>query len=135
MKKGIIIIAAMLLFVCTSCSKLFDSGKTLFYVTNDCNRSIKVVFKWTEFSFSGIEYKTQNIVLSSGTTHFLRAYKVDEDFSMTSVFTDIEVFRDYEASYTDAFDKSFWVKTLSDDDRDEYTLHVDETFFDDYSEN
>ena len=130
MKKGIIAIAALLLVVCTSCTKLFDNNATLFFVVNNCNQPIEVVFKWSEYTMSGIDFNTVNTNVSSGASYLVRSYVVEEEFSMSSVFTSVEIREESGVlSSVDALDRDNWVRTQNSYGQDEYTLFVDSTFF------
>ena len=129
MKKGIIAIAALLIVMCTSCTKLFDNNATLFFVVNNCNQPIEVVFKWTEYSMSGIDFKTVDVNISSGGSFFVRSYDVKDEFSMSSVFSSVEIRKGNQLSSVDALNRDNWAKTQNSDGQDEYTLYVDSSFF------
>ena len=129
MKKGIIAIAALLIVMCTSCTKLFDNNATLFFVVNNCNQPIEVVFKWTEYSMYGIDFKTVDVNISSGGSFFVRSYDVKDEFSMSSVFSSVEIRKGNQLSSVDALNRDNWAKTQNSDGQDEYTLYVDSSFF------
>ena len=77
----------------------------------------------------GWQERTLVDVVPSGQTLWLRTVDVTEDFSMNSVFTRIEIRRDGQLSTFDALNHDNWVKTLTSEEQDEYTLYVDSTFF------
>ena len=59
----------------------------------------------------------------------MRRLEVTDNFSMSDVFTNIEIQKGIELSTFDAMNRDNWVKTLTSDSKDGYTLTVDESFF------
>jgi len=129
MKKRIIAIIASLLVLCTSCFKDKDYKSTKFNLVNNCDQTIEVTSGAMLRTSFGWQERTLVDVVPSGQTLWLRTVDVTEDFSMNSVFTRIEIRRDGQLSTFDALNHDNWVKTLTSEEQDEYTLYVDSTFF------
>ncbi len=129
MKKGIIAIAALLLVVCTSCTKSDDYKSTKISLVNNCDQFLEVTFSFYKRSSFGPMELTAVDYVPSGSTLWLRTVDVVEDFSMSSVFTRIEIRKGDQLSYVDALNRDNWVKTQNSYGQDEYTLFVDSTFF------
>ena len=128
MKKRIIAIIASLLVLCTSCFKDKDYKSTKFNLVNNCDQTIEVTSGAMLRTSFGWQERTLVDVVPSGQTLWLRTVDVTEDFSMNSVFTRIEIRRDGQLSTFDALNHDKWVKTLTSEEQDEYTLYVDSTF-------
>lgn len=129
MKTRIITTVTLLLAVCTSCFIDNDYKSTGFYLVNNCNQTIEVTSSaMVHYSFGLVENSLVDNV-PSGATLWLRTINVVEDFSMSSVFTRIEIRKGNQLSTFDVMNRDNWEKTLTSDDKDEYTLFVDSTFF------
>lgn len=130
MKKGFIAIVAALLFICTGCFKDKDYKTTEFFLKNNCDQTIEVTSSaWVRYFDDQFVEETLVDHVSSGETLSMRKMNLVEDFSMSTVFSKIEIRRGNQLSPVDALNRDNWVKTLTSDEKDEYTLYVDSTFF------
>ena len=129
MKNKIIVAIALALLLCTSCIKSDDYKLTEFLLTNHCDQAIEVTSSaLVRYNEGWVEESLIDHV-SPGETLLMRKLRVVRDFSMSSVFTKIEIRKGNAFSTVDALDRDRWVKTLSTEDKDEYTLTVDASFF------
>lgn len=119
---------ALIIVVCISCVK-DNYKKTEFFLKNSCNHSIEV--KSSALVRYSDGYKEENItdVVQRGQILSLRKIDVSDDFEINDVFTKIEIYNGTIKSSYDIMNKDNWIKTLSSDDTDEFTITVDSTFF------
>lgn len=119
---------ALIIVVCISCVK-DNYKKTAFFLKNSCNHSIEV--KSSALVRYSDGYKEENItnVVQRGQILSLRKIDVSDDFEINDVFTKIEIYNGTIKSSYDIMNKDNWIKTLSSDDTDEFTITVDSTFF------
>lgn len=128
MKKGFAVVLTLLLFICTSCVKE-NYKNTEFFLKNTCDQAIEVTSTALVRYSDGYYEVTLVDDVPSGQTLSMRKIQVAEDFHMSSVFTKIEIRKAGQLSPVDALNRDRWVKTLTSDEKDEYTLTVDESFF------
>lgn len=119
---------ALMIVVCISCEK-DNYKKTEFFLKNSCNYSIEV--KSSALVRYSDGYKEENLtdIVQSGQLLSMRKIDVSDDFAIKDVFTKIEIYKGTTKSSYDIMNKDNWVKTLSSDDKDEFTITVDSTFF------
>ena len=130
MKRIIVFMSAILLIVCTGCFKDEDYKSTEFFLKNNCDQTIEVTSSaWVRYFDDQFVEETLVDYVSSGETLSMRKMNLVEDFSMNTVFSKIEIRMGNQLSPIDALNRDNWVKTLTSDSKDEYTLTVDESFF------
>lgn len=129
MKRIVVFISAILLFVCTSCIEEKNYKMTEFFLKNACDQTIKVTSSALVRYYDGYEEVTLVDYVSRGEILSMRRLEVTDNFSMSDVFTNIEIQKGIELSTFDAMNRDNWVKTLTSDSKDGYTLTVDESFF------
>lgn len=119
---------ALMVVVCTGCEK-DNYKKTEFLLKNSCNHLIEV--KSSALVRYSDSWKEENLtdIVQSGQTLSLRKIDVSDDFAIKDVFTKIEIYNGTNKSSYDIMNKDNWIKTLSSDDKDEFTITVDSTFF------
>jgi hypothetical protein len=117
---------ALMIVVCLGCQK-DNYKKTEFFLKSSCNHSIEV--KSSALVRYSDGYKEENLtdIVQSGQILSLR--KIDVSDEIKDVFTKIEIYKGTIKSTHDIMNKDNWIKTLSSDDKDEFTIMVDSTFF------
>ena len=119
---------ALLLFICIGCEK-DNYKKTEFFLKNSCNHSIEVKSSALVRYSDGYKEESLTDIVQYGQLLSMRKLDVSEDFTIKDVFTKIEIFKGTTKSTYDVMNKDNWVKTLTSDEKDEYTITVDSTFF------
>lgn len=119
---------ALILVICIGCEK--DKYKTTeFFLKNSCNYSVEV--KSSALVRYSDGYKEENLtdIVQSGQLLSMRKLDVSEDFTIKDVFTKIEIYKGTTKSTYDVMNKDNWVRTLTSEEKDEYMITVDSTFF------
>jgi hypothetical protein len=119
---------ALLLFICIGCEK-DNYKKTEFFLKNSCNYSIEVKSSALVRYSDGYKEESLTDIVQNGQLLSMRKLDVSEDFTIKDVFTKIEIYKGTTKSTYDVMNMDNWVKTLTSDDKDEYTITVDSTFF------
>ena len=111
-----------------SCEK-DNYKKTGFFLKNNCNHSIEVKSSALVRYSDGYKEETLTDIVQSGQLLSMRRIDVSDNFAIKDVFTKIEIYKGTIKSSYDIMNKDNWVKTLSSDDKDEFTITVDSSFF------
>jgi hypothetical protein len=121
-------ILASLLVFCISCNK-DNYKKTEFFVHNTCDFSIEVKSSVTVRYSDGFREEHKTDIVQSNQILSMRQIDVAEKFTIRDVFKKMEIYNGTTKSTYDIMNRGNWVKTLSSEDKDEYTLTVDPNFF------
>ena len=81
------------------------------------------------YIFKAFEEESLSDIVQSGQLLSIRRLDVTDNFAIKDVFTKIEIYKGTTKSSYDIMNKNNWVKTGSSDDKNEYTITVDPTFF------
>jgi hypothetical protein len=119
---------ALMIVVCIGCEK-DNFKKTEFFLKNNCNHSIEVKSSALVRYSDGYKEESLTDIVQSGQLLSMRKIDVSDNFAIKDVFTKIEIYKGTTKSSYDIMNKDNWVKTLSSDDKDEFTITVDSTFF------
>ena len=119
---------ALMIVVCVGCEK-DNYKKTEFFLKNSCYYSIEVKSSALVRYSDGYKEESLADIVQSGQLLSMRKIDVSDDFAIKNVFTGIEIYKGTTKSSYDIMNKDNWVKTLSSDDKNEFTITVDSTFF------
>ena len=119
---------ALMMVVCIGC-ETNSYKKTEFFLKNDCPYSIEVKTSALVRYSDGYKEESLSDIVQSGQLLSIRRLDVTDNFAIKDVFTKIEIYKGTTKSSYDIMNKDNWVKTLSSDDKDEFTITVDSTFF------
>ena len=117
-----------MIVVCIGCEK-DNYKKTEFFLKNSCNHSIEVKSSALVRYSDGYKEESLTDFVQSGQLLSMRKIDVSDNFAIKDVFSKIEIYRGTTKSSYDIMNRDNWVKTLSSDNKDEFTITVDSTFF------
>jgi hypothetical protein len=121
-------IIALFLIISIGCNK--ETYKTSeFFLKNSCDFPIEVKSTVLVRYSDGHKEESKTDMVQGGELLSMRKIDVSESFTMKSVFSKLEIYKETTKSTNDIMNKEYWVKTSSTDNKDEYTLTVDTTFF------
>lgn len=112
---------------CKEKEKFYDSD---YVVHNTMSEEISVYS--SAYSYSQINGQTlvsYTDYISPGERFVLRNKDAKEDASLANLFHEMKIFRGNEQSPINPLQNSLWSKTRIGDDKFEYTLRVDTTYF------
>lgn len=123
-----VLICSALLFVqCGKDNKKWDSD---FIVHNTMDDDIEVYSSaYTSSQINGQQLASFTDVVTPNTKFVLRNIDANEDPEMDGIFHEVIISKGGVESAVNALDNSRWTKTKVNDDKFEYVLKVDTTYF------
>lgn len=118
---------SLLIAACGKDNKKWDSD---FIVHNSLNDNIQVFSSaYTTSEINGQDLISFTDVVNSGNKFILRNIDAKEDPDMTDIFHELAISLNGFESAVNALDNSRWTKTKVSDDKFQYILKVDTTYF------
>ena len=125
MKKLLFII--LLVITNIGCGK--DYKRTEFFVKNNCEFTIEIRASALVRYSDGYKEESKIDIIRSGELFSMRILEVSEGFKINGVFSKFAIYHDDIKSLLDALNNDIWTLTSTSKTKDEYTLFVDNSFF------
>ena len=124
---SVLICLAVLFIRCGKDNKKWDSD---FIVHNTLDNEIEVYSSaYTSSQINGQQLVAFTDVVAPNTKYVLRNIDARQDPEMDGIFHEIKIYRGGVESPVNALENSRWTKAKVNDDKLEYTLKVDTTYF------